>query len=90
MNHWAIILIDTLQTAIILHITHLIIRIVTLGVHVFAVGVGQDIDMGELHAIASKPADEYVNTVDNYDALNSIKELLAIKACQGTLYCDVL
>ena len=56
------------------------------GVHVFAVGVGQDIDMGELHAIASKPAEDYVNTVDNYDALNSIKELLAIKACQGTLY----
>ena len=55
------------------------------GVHVFAVGVGQDIDMGELHAIASKPAKDYVNTVDNYDALNSIKELLAIKACQGTL-----
>ena len=54
-----------------------------IGVHVFAVGVGQDIDMGELHAIASRPADDYVNTVDNYDALNSIKELLAIKACQG-------
>ena len=56
------------------------------GVHVFAVGVGQDIDMGELHAIASRPAEDYVNTVDNYDALNSIKELLAIKACQGELY----
>ena len=52
----------------------------------FAVGVGQDIDMGELHAIASKPAQDYVNTVDNYDALNSIKELLAIKACQGKPY----
>ena len=56
------------------------------GVHVFAVGVGQDIDMGELHAIASRPAADYVNTVDNYDALNSIKELLAIKACQGEIH----
>ena len=55
------------------------------GVHVFAVGVGQDVDMQELNAIASEPAEDYVNTVDNYDALNSIKELLAIKACQGNV-----
>ena len=54
------------------------------GVHVFAVGVGQDIDMSELRTLASAPADQYVNTVDNYDALTTIKELLAIKACQGT------
>ena len=43
------------------------------------------IDQAELEAIASKPLDIYMFTVGNFDALDSIKEQLAISACEGIL-----
>lgn len=43
------------------------------------------VDQVELEAIASKPLDTYMFTVDNFDALDSIKEQLAISACEGIL-----
>ena len=59
------------------------------GVHVFAVGVGGQYVLDELHAIASAPSDDYVFTVDNYSALDRIKDLLAMKTCQGKRQRDV-
>ena len=51
------------------------------GAHIFAVGVGRFVDTKELRAIAG--SDEDVFTVTDYKALKSIREMLAIKACQG-------
>ena len=53
------------------------------GISLFAIGVGQGVDETELAAIGSEPKEEYVFTVNNYDALNTIKELLSMKACEG-------
>ena len=53
------------------------------GIHLFAIGVGSQVDERELKAIASKPADQYVFTVNNYNALATIKEILAMKTCEG-------
>ncbi len=47
------------------------------------IGVGSDADTEELEAIASSPAEQNVFTVDNYSALQHIKDLLAIEACSG-------
>ena len=53
------------------------------GITLFSIGVGQGVDETELAAIANKPREEYLFTVNDYNALNTIKELLSIKACQG-------
>ncbi len=53
------------------------------GIHVFAVGVGSSVDLHELHNIASKPVEQYAFQVRSFAALDSIKELLAIKTCTG-------
>ena len=41
------------------------------------------VDEKELKAIASEPADNFLFTIDSYDALQSIKELLAVRTCKG-------
>ncbi|CAH1791713.1 unnamed protein product [Owenia fusiformis] len=51
------------------------------GVHVFAIGVGKNVDKQELEAIGSDPDDKFVFTVNSYDALQTIRNLLAMKAC---------
>lgn len=53
------------------------------GIHIFAIGVGYRVDENELRSIASKPSGEYMFMVDNFDSLDRIKELLAIKTCTG-------
>ena len=53
--------------------------------HVFVIGVGDNIDQKELNAIASSPKDRYVFEVDDYDALDTIRELLGIEVCKGKL-----
>ena len=53
------------------------------GISLFAIGVGQAVDETELAAIGNEPREEYVFTVNNYDALNTIKEMLSMKACEG-------
>ncbi|XP_046373560.2 cartilage matrix protein-like isoform X1 [Haliotis rufescens] len=52
------------------------------GIYLFAIGIGQFVDTLELNDIASNPDDDFVFQVDDYTALTSIKDLLAIKACQ--------
>ncbi|XP_045170648.2 cartilage matrix protein-like isoform X2 [Mercenaria mercenaria] len=49
------------------------------GIVVFAISVGHDVDVEELHHIASKP--EYVFEVNGYGALN-ITNILANKTCK--------
>lgn len=53
------------------------------GIHMFAVGVGNRVDNGELISIANRPTDDYMFKVDGYAGLENIKELLAIKTCTG-------
>ncbi|KAK2157693.1 hypothetical protein LSH36_186g01011 [Paralvinella palmiformis] len=54
------------------------------GIHLFAVGVGKHVDQRELYNIASQPPEEYVFEVNNYEALGSVKQLLAMKTCEVT------
>lgn len=54
------------------------------GIHLFAIGVGRYAEFRELAAIASQPTSTHVFKVNNYDALGSIRELLAIEACKVT------
>ncbi|KAK6968150.1 collagen alpha-6(VI) chain, partial [Biomphalaria glabrata] len=49
------------------------------GIHMFAVGVGRNIDDQELLRIADDPF--RVNHVDNFDKLKSIVQRLAIHTC---------
>ena len=55
------------------------------GVHMFAVGIGAKADVGELGMIASEPAEGYMFLVEGFAGLDSIRELLAIKACEGEM-----
>ena len=55
------------------------------GIHIFAIGVGDYVDVAELERIASRPIDQYVHRVRSYEGLDSIKELLAIQTCTGRL-----
>ncbi|XP_069135604.1 cartilage matrix protein-like [Argopecten irradians] len=51
------------------------------GIYVFAIGVG-GVYRPELEMLASDPSSEFVFTVDNLGALNTIKELLAYRVCK--------
>ena len=53
------------------------------GINLFAVGVGKNLDLNELKAIASEPTDFHVLMVESFAGLNNIRELLAIKTCTG-------
>ena len=53
------------------------------GIHVFAVGVGPNVQNETLRNIASRPWDHYVFTVDDYSALQKLRRLLAKKTCHG-------
>lgn len=52
------------------------------GAYVFAIGVGTDADPQELTSIGSHPSRDYVFQVDGYSALNTIKDILAFRACE--------
>ena len=52
------------------------------GITLFAIGVGRQVNFPQLRDIASSP--EYAFRVNNYEALESIKEKLAIKTCEGS------
>ena len=53
------------------------------GIHMFAVGVGENIKMNVLEHIASKPHDFYLLTAKGYKGLKHMRTLLAGKACAG-------
>lgn len=52
------------------------------GVVLFAIGIGSKTNKDELAAIASDPKSKYLYEVGNYELLETIKEKLAIEACQ--------
>eukprot|EP00918_Siedleckia_nematoides_P051203 GHVU01112048.1.p1 GENE.GHVU01112048.1~~GHVU01112048.1.p1 ORF type:complete len:1244 (-),score=166.16 GHVU01112048.1:116-3619(-) len=54
----------------------------SMGVTIFAIGVGQKVDTEELYRIAT--SEDYVFTVENYAALDLLKQLIAWKACHVT------
>lgn len=55
------------------------------GAIVFAIGVGPNVDPVELQNIGSTPADKFVFKTSGYDALPSIKNVLAFNACHAPL-----
>ncbi|KAL3866047.1 hypothetical protein ACJMK2_043388 [Sinanodonta woodiana] len=83
VSHIAIVITDgrsqkTMRTKVSAEAVH------HAGINMFAIGVGHNIDFVELGYIASDPHDEFLFTVDNYNALESIKEIIADKTCQVT------
>lgn len=88
LPHIAIVLTDgqsqdsqaTLRQAEIVHRT---------GITVFVIGIGSQVDRHELSAIASQPTESYMFMISSFDALEHIKEELAIKACEVTPAPDV-
>ena len=52
------------------------------GIYTFAIGIGRGVDKGELSSIASDPDSEFMFYVDGFDALHSIRDLLATKTCE--------
>lgn len=59
------------------------------GIHVFAIGIGEDADLEELQAIASDPDENYVFQVSDYEALLKIYDIVAIKTCEGRPYANL-
>ena len=53
------------------------------GIHVFAIGIGSEVERAELLGIASSPSENYVFQVGDFTALQYIREILAIKTCGG-------
>ncbi|XP_060559248.1 cartilage matrix protein-like [Ruditapes philippinarum] len=53
------------------------------GIKVFAIGIGDGIDLLEIQNIASNPDDNYVFQVNDFNSLETIKDLLAIKTCSA-------
>ncbi|WAR11991.1 CO6A5-like protein, partial [Mya arenaria] len=55
------------------------------GVIIYAVGIGNAVDMSELQAMASDPDSRHLYTSANFDALGSLTDLLSAKICNGCL-----
>ena len=53
------------------------------GVLMFSIGIGKRLRQSELIAMASKPTSEHTFTVNNFDALPSIKKKITTKTCEG-------
>ncbi|KAL3865446.1 hypothetical protein ACJMK2_042835 [Sinanodonta woodiana] len=51
------------------------------GIYLFAIGIGESVEREELRDIASDPDDDFVFQVSDFGALNTIKNILAIKTC---------
>ncbi|NWX12189.1 COLA1 protein, partial [Aegotheles bennettii] len=51
----------------------------------FAIGVGSEIEEGELKAIANKPSSTYVFYVEDYIAISRIKEVIKQKLCEESV-----
>ena len=53
------------------------------GVTIFAIGVGNQVNVAQLRDMASQPSGEFVFEVTNFQALDSIRSELISKTCQG-------
>lgn len=54
------------------------------GIRLFAIGIGGNTNSRELQGIASKPESDHVFEINNFDALESIRQILAVRTCEGT------
>ncbi|XP_052796198.1 cartilage matrix protein-like isoform X2 [Mya arenaria] len=52
-----------------------------MGIKAFAIGIGRAVDMVEIRNIASNPDQQYVFQVEDFSSLETIKDVLADKAC---------
>lgn len=60
------------------------------GIRLFAIGIGVNTNERELQGIASKPESEHVFKIDNFEALESIRQILAVRTCEGISYmCEI-
>ena len=57
-----------------------------LEVNVYAIGIGNGIDVAELEQIASSPADRYVSTIGNYHSISSLVLESLTKICYSKCY----
>ena len=53
------------------------------GATIFAIGVGNQVNVAQLRDMASRPSAEFVYEVTNFQALDSIRSELVTKTCQG-------
>ena len=56
------------------------------GIYMFAVGVGKYVDDQELKDISSNPDEDFVFSVDNFQALDSITQLMSTKTCKAVAH----
>lgn len=54
-----------------------------LDVNVYAIGIGDKVDVNELIQIASSPADQYVSTIDDYQSISSLVSESVTKICNS-------
>lgn len=50
---------------------------------VFAIGIGENVDVDELNSISSDPDDFFTSLVDGFDGLADIESVFGEKACNG-------
>ncbi|XP_067378539.1 collagen alpha-1(XXI) chain isoform X2 [Channa argus] len=55
------------------------------GVIVFAIGVGSNTEEGELRDIANKPSSTYVFSVEDYNGISRILQVIRQKVCEETV-----
>lgn len=53
------------------------------GVIMFVVAVGSSVQMSDFAAFASEPSSEFVYTIDNFDAMDRIKNKITTRICSG-------
>ncbi|XP_033748050.1 cartilage matrix protein-like [Pecten maximus] len=56
-------------------------QVLNKGIYMFAIGIGS-VNRAELNTLASDPNSDYVFTVENLGALNTIKDILAYRVCK--------
>ena len=54
-----------------------------LDVNVYAIGIGDNIDVPELVQIASSPSDQYVSTISGYSSISSLVSEAMTKICNS-------
>lgn len=52
-------------------------------VNIFAIGIGSKINTRELRLMASRPSHEHFFKVTDFNALQNIKDMLAVRTCRG-------
>ncbi|KAL3858157.1 hypothetical protein ACJMK2_012763 [Sinanodonta woodiana] len=53
-------------------------------IQIFAIGIGSNINSRELRIMASSPPEEFFFEVENYAALDALKQTLAVRTCKVT------